>query len=181
MQEEKGLKKQEETWQKSLRWLTRTAVLLALTLAFQMLGLPQPVTGPAVNAMLLLSAIFVGALGGAVIGLFTPWIAFIRGILAAPLGPMIPFIMIGNAALVLVFSAVRNAGRKALWAGVTGVVAGAVVKFLILSSAVRYVVEVKPPIARAMQLPQLFTALTGGVIALAVAGAIQAAVRSRRD
>jgi len=62
----------------SIRWLTRTAILLAITLAFQMMGFPQMITGPAVNAMLLLSGTYVGALSAVIIGMLTPFIAFIR-------------------------------------------------------------------------------------------------------
>ncbi|MGI6486166.1 MAG: hypothetical protein ACOX15_07705 [Tepidanaerobacteraceae bacterium] len=74
----------------NLRWITRTAILLAITLAFQMLGFPQVVTGPAVNGMLLISGTYVGGIGAVIIGLLTPFIAFMRGILAPPLAPMIP-------------------------------------------------------------------------------------------
>ena len=88
----------------NVKWLARTAILLALTLAFQMIGLPQPVTGPAVNAMLLISGTYVGALGGIIIGLLTPLIAFARGILPPPLAPMIPFIMLGNATGNFIFT-----------------------------------------------------------------------------
>lgn len=158
-----------------LQWVTRTAILLALTLAFQMLGLPQPLTGPVVNAMLLLSAAFVGVSGGVLIGLLTPWVAFMRGQLPAPLGPMIPFIMVGNALLVIAFWGGRRLlARSKWWGSISGLLAGAVVKFLLLSTAVAYVVTVPPPVAQAMQLPQLITALVGGVIALLVEQAILA-------
>lgn len=162
-----------------LRWLTRTALLLAITVAVQMLGLPQPITGPAVNAMLILSAIVVGASGGLTIGLLTPLIAFMRGILPPLLGPMIPFIMVGNAALVIIFSALRKGFGGSVKGAVTGLVAGAFVKFLLLAAAVRFVVEVPPPVARAMQVPQLITALTGGAVALIVAEAVIRALRQK--
>lgn len=102
----------EEISHQGLRWLVRTALLFALTLVIQMLGLPQFFTGPLVNAFLLLAALLNGIWSGVIIGLFTPWIAFARGILAPPLGPMIPFIMAGNAILVIVFSLV--AGKRKL-------------------------------------------------------------------
>ncbi|AEE97758.1 ECF transporter S component [Mahella australiensis] len=161
-----------------IRWLTLTAVLLAITLAVQMIGLPQPITGPAVNAMLILSAAFAGPISGIIIGLLTPLIAFMRGILAAPLAPMIPFIMIGNGTLVLLFwlgcRLIKN-----LMGSVAGIVTGSVIKFLILSAAVNLIVSVPEPVAQAMQLPQLFNALIGGVIALIVERAIKAALNSR--
>ncbi len=152
----------------NVKWLARTAILLALTLAFQMMGLPQPVTGPAVNAMLLLSGTYVGAFGGIVIGLLTPVIAFARGILPPPLAPMIPFIMLGNAALVILYLFLRNMlGKKYIGCG-AAIICGAVVKFLILSGAVRFIVSVPPPVAKAMQIPQLFTAIVGGIVAVLI-------------
>lgn len=152
----------------NVKWLARTAILLALTLAFQMMGLPQPVTGPAVNAMLLLSGTYVGAFGGIVIGLLTPVIAFARGILPPPLAPMIPFIMLGNAALVILYLLLRNMlGKRYIGCG-AAIICGAVVKFLILSSAVRFIVSVTPPVAKAMQIPQLFTAIVGGIVAVLI-------------
>lgn len=161
-----------------LRWLTLTAVLLAITLVVQMIGLPQPITGPAVNAMLLLSGAFAGPVSGIIIGLLTPLVAFLRGILAAPLAPMIPFIMIGNAVLVLLFWLGRRL-IKGWFGSVLGIAMGSVVKFLILSTAVNLIVSVPKPVAQAMQLPQLINALIGGAIALAVEQAIKAAIHER--
>lgn len=150
-------------------FVTRTAVLLALTLAIQMVGMPQYATGPLVNAMLCVAATFVGIWSGVVIGVVTPAIAFWRGILPAPLGPMIPFIALGNAVLVVVYGLLERRGKLA---AVAGIVAASVLKFLVLSGAVRFVVEVKPAIAKMMQVPQLFTALAGGAIAFIVSEAL---------
>jgi len=152
----------------SIRWLTRTAILLAITLAFQMLGFPQMVTGPAVNAMLLISGTYVGIIGAVIIGMLTPLIAFVRGILAPPLAPMIPFIMVGNAVLIIAYVISRAKLGKGYAGSAVGLIIGAIIKFLILSSAVRFIVSVPPPVAKAMQIPQLYTALLGGVIAFIV-------------
>ncbi|NPV53766.1 MAG: ECF transporter S component [Firmicutes bacterium] len=162
---------------RTVKFITQTAVLLAITLAVQMLGLPQPFTGPAVNAMLLLTCIYVGIAGGVIVGLLTPWIAFLRGILAPPLAPMIPFIMLGNAVLVIVFGLARRFWGKGVAGSAAGIVIGAIVKYLVLSSAVRFLVEVPPKIAVAMQTPQLVTALVGGVAALVIERALNAALR----
>jgi len=162
---------------KRIRWITLSAVLLAITLAVQMVGLPQPLTGPAVNAMLFLSGAFAGPISGVIIGLLTPLVAFLRGILAAPLAPMIPFIMVGNGVMVLLFWLGRRLAAN-WWGSIIGIVAGSIVKFLILSSAVRFIVSVPKPVAQAMQLPQLINALIGGVIALAIEGAIRAALKN---
>ncbi len=144
------------------RWIARTAILLALTVAFQMAGLPQPVTGPVVNAMLFLAALVAGPWAGVTVGICTPVIAFWRGILPAFLGPLIPFIGLGNAIMVLVFILLRT---RQLYVAIA---AGAFAKYLVLSTAVRLLVTVPEPIALMMQTPQLLTALGGGIIALAV-------------
>ena len=142
------------------QWITRSAILLALTLAFQIVGLPQPVTGPAVNAMLILSALLAGPASGVIIGSLTPIIAWQRGILPPPLGPMVPFIAVANAVLVILFSLL---GKRY---PILGVAVGALAKFAVLATAVQLVVTVPPPVAAAMGFPQLITALAGGAIAL---------------
>jgi len=76
---------------------------------------------------------------GVIIGLFTLF-GFLFGIMKFP--PMIPFIMIGNALYVLVFSGMRN---KPI-----GMVLGSLVKFLWLSASVYYMLPlfgVKAPAA----------------------------------
>jgi hypothetical protein len=159
--------------QTTIRWISRTAILFALTLVIQMIGLPQFFTGPLVNAFLLLATLTVGVSSGIVIGLFTPWIAFSRGILPAPLGPMIPFIMMGNAVLVIVFYLITMKKKENIGFSVLGIVAGSIAKYLILSQSVALIVSVPPPVAKAMQVPQLLTALAGGVIALIVEQALR--------
>jgi len=138
-----------------------------------MIGLPQFFTGPLVNAFLLLATLTVGVSSGIVIGLFTPWIAFSRGILPAPLGPMIPFIMLGNAVLVIVFYLITMKKKDNIGFSVLGIVTGSIAKYLILSQSVAFIVSVPPPVAKAMQFPQLLTALAGGVIALIVEQALR--------
>lgn len=154
-----------------IRFVTYTAVLFALTLVVQMLGFPQMITGPLVNAHLFLATIFVGIASGILIGLFTPWIALLRGILPAPLGPVVPFIMLGNAALVIVFGLFRRKGGFFL--EVIGIVLGASVKYLILSRGIQFLGGLPPRIAQMMQTPQLITALLGGAIALTLAQALR--------
>jgi len=146
----------------SLKWLTRAAVLLALTLAFQSLRLGQAVTGSAVNAMLLTAAVVIGPWGAAAIGLMTPVTAFFLGALNPVLAPAIPFIMAGNATLVLVF----GYGRKVnLY---LALIMAATSKYLLLSAAVTYIINVPGPVSIALRVPQLFTALGGGLVALLI-------------
>jgi hypothetical protein len=147
-------------------WLTRTAVLLALTLVIQSLKMPQFVTGPAVNAMLLLSVIFVSTASGIFIGLLTPLIAYLVGIM--PFGPAVPFIMAGNLIYVALFGFFRS---KQEYIALIGAAIG---KYAVLSASVYYIIPLviggalKPPLVLALTSTQLITALVGGIAAIFV-------------
>jgi len=149
--------------QTNIRWLSRTAILLAIALVFQMGGFPQFITGPLINTVLYLAAMIVGWQGGMLIGILTPVIASIRGILPPPLTPLIPFIALGNSILVILFFWLQSKNK------IAGIIIASLAKFLLLVSAVKLVVQVPPAIAQMMSLPQLITALAGGAIALVLA------------
>jgi len=136
--------------------------LLAIALVFQMGGFPQFITGPLVNTVLYLAAMIVGWQGGLIIGIFTPVIAAMRGILPPPLAPLIPFIALGNAILVILFFLLKSKNK------IAGIIIASVTKFLVLVSAVNLLVQVPPAIAQMMSFPQLVSALVGGFIALLV-------------
>jgi len=148
--------------QTSIRKMSRTAILLAIALVFQMGGFPQFITGPLVNTVLYLAAMIVGWQGGLIIGIFTPVIAAMRGILPPPLAPLIPFIALGNAILVILFFLLKSKNK------IAGIIIASVTKFLVLVSAVNLLVQVPPAIAQMMSFPQLVSALVGGFIALLV-------------
>jgi len=148
--------------QTRIRWISRTAILLAIALVFQMGGFPQFITGPLVNTVLYLATMIVGWQGGILIGIFTPVIAAMRGILPPPLAPLIPFIALGNAILVILFFWLKSKNK------IFGIIIASLVKFLVLVSAVRLLVQVPPAVAQMMSFPQLVTALAGGFIALLV-------------
>lgn len=143
------------------KFITRTAILLALTIIVQFIKMPQLVTGSIVNAMLIVSAYFVTVWSGITIGLLTPIIAFLVGLMGFPM--LIPFIMIGNALYVVLFSAIKN--------NIIGMITGAVVKFLWLAASVKYIlvmfgVKVPQKIAAAFTFPQLATAIIGGILSI---------------
>lgn len=151
-----------------LRELVSTAVLAALAVAIQAMNLPQPVTGPAVNAVLYVGALFVGPLSGAVVGLLTPWVALLMGILK--LAPAIPVVMTGNVSLVLCAALIARWNRHA------GMLLAAFVKFGVMTLGIRYLVSAGakiPPVAVAsLTTTQLFTALGGAVVAALVLEAL---------
>ncbi len=148
-------------------------------LTFEMIGLPQPITGPIVNMMLILTTLVISPFAGCILGFITPVVAGLRGQLPPLLLPMIPFIIAGNASFILVFYATRR--LLSTWLGDEnivlaipawiGVLSGAFVKFIILYYAVRFFLpfylgkDIPDAVVAAMSLPQLITALIGGVMA----------------
>lgn len=128
----------------------------------------QPITGPLVNATLFIAAAYLGPQTAILVGLFPSLIALSLGLLPPILAPMIPFIMFGNA--ILIITATYMSGKN-YWLKVA--LAGSL-KFLFLFGTsfivVNYLVEsqVAQNIALLMSWPQLLTALAGGIIAFPV-------------
>lgn len=160
--------------QKTVR-LTRLVLLIAITLILEMIGLPQPFTGPLVNLMLVLTTLITGVSGGIALGAITPLIALLRGQLPPPLAPFVPFILVGNGLYVLLFALLYGAGQGLplrSWRAWLGILTGSAVKFVWLFTAARLLVPLlftralPPPLVAAMALPQLFTAMAGGSAAL---------------
>lgn len=143
--------------------LTRSALILALSVAIQSVKLPQPVTGPLINTFLLMAVVLAGPWGAILVGICTPLFALVFGIM--PFAPAAPVIMLGNAVLALVFARLI---RKPVW----GVVAAALAKYGAMAMMVFYLlpalfhVNIPPKVAGALTTPQLFTALGGGVLTL---------------
>ena len=173
-------------------WITRTGVLLALLLALQWATLGtrafagQYITGSLVNCVLAVSALTAGLSSGLVIALLSPIFAYLLGI--APQLVVVPAIMAGNCALVLVLWAVGR-GNAPMWRKAVAVVLAAVCKFVVLYLLVVQVIcgvgasfllgqsffgapVLLRPMIQALPLtfswPQLITALIGGVLGILV-------------
>ncbi len=125
----------------------------------------QPVTGPIVNATLFIAAATLGPQRAILIGLIPSMIALSAGLLPAVLAPMIPFIMLSNAILIMTFSALK---KKNYWLNIA---IGSTLKFLFLFTTSSIVInllikkEIAQQVALILSWPQLLTALAGGVIA----------------
>lgn len=147
--------------------------MLKLVIAFGLMSIgilapllkQQMLTGPIVNACLFTGAILLDSGNAVFIGLMPSLIALSVGLLPAVLAPMVPFLMAGNAILILVFSKLKE---KNYW---LGVVLASIVKFVFLFIAGFFVSnliakkEIATQAASMMSWPQLATALLGGVIA----------------
>ena len=136
----------------------------------------QFITGPVVNAILILALFLVGVRSALVICLIPSMMALAGGLLPAILAPVVPFIMIGNVILVLCVDYFANLRQftpnnaKNYW---IGAVVGAGLKFAFLFFSVSFISkllikqELAVKVAQMMSWPQFATAITGGVIAWA--------------
>lgn len=140
-------------------------VLLGIASAAPLIGHQQFITGPIVNATLLIAVALLGMRDGILIGLIPSTIALATGLLPAVLAPMVPFIILGNVILVVTFGYLRHINY---W---LGVVSGSVLKFAFLfgtSSIVANLLineQLAGKVAAMMSWPQLVTALAGGLLA----------------
>jgi hypothetical protein len=149
---------------------TTFALLLGVSVLAPMLGLPQLLTGVVVNAALLIACVELGPGAAISIGVLPSLFAVMSGALPAALAPLVPFIMVGNALLVLVFQALRS---RSYWLG--AVTAAAAKSGLLLGTVGLLVAAtdllpapVVPVALTMMSWTQLATALAGGVVAYAV-------------
>ncbi|MBN1532765.1 MAG: ECF transporter S component [Spirochaetes bacterium] len=128
----------------------------------------QWISGPVVNAVLLLAVVLLGPLPAAALGAIPGFVALAAGLLPMPLAPMLPFIVLGNWALVVVVHYLRRREFAA------AMVAAASAKFAVIFASFLLVFEIlmsrplSADAAEMMSWPQLVTALAGGVIALGV-------------
>lgn len=164
----------------------RLLVLITLALLIPAMGLPQWITGPLVNALLLLTVIWAGLSEAILVGMLTPLGAAVRGVLPLPLLVMIPFIALANALFVSVYAALQRhtSQRRSQHQGIAlAIAAGA--KFALLTLCVSLLVArplhllvggsvqavaLPEAVINMMRWPQLATALAGGLLALGAEG-----------
>lgn len=177
---------------KKIRWITETAVMLALLVCLQALTKPmgQLVTGSCVNAVLAVSAM-VGGIGcGLVVALCSPVLAYLLGI--APQILTVPAIMVGNTVFVVLLSVLADKTGKNIVKQVIAWVAAAAAKFASLYAIVVWLIcgvlsenllasgVMKESMLKALPAtfswPQLFTALIGGAVALAITPVLRKAL-----
>jgi len=137
----------------------------------------QLITGPIINALLILILLLVGLRAALSVALLPSLVALSSGLLPAVLAPAVPFIMISNVILILTIDYFlrleffKDAKQPAYFWGVFW---GALLKFAFLYSSVILIarllsnqsfVEV---VAKMMGAAQLATALAGGFLAFLV-------------
>lgn len=177
---------------KKIRWITETAIMLALLVTLQALTKPmgQLVTGSCVNAVLAVSALVGGLGSGITIALISPVLAFLLGI--APQILTVPAIMAGNTVYVVLLSLLCDKSGKNLIKQAIAWVAAAAAKFATLYVIVVTIIcgvmapsllaagTLKEPMLKALPAtfswPQLITALIGGAVALAIVPVLRKAL-----
>ena len=186
---------------KSILWITRTAVLLALLVTLQALTKPfgQLVTGSCVNAIAAVAAL-VGGLGcGITVAVISPVLAFLLGI--APNFITVAPIMLGNTVYVLILWLLLGKGKHPLWKQPVALALAACAKFgvlyllvvkiicgvaadALLGQKLGETVLLAPPMLKLLPAmfswPQLFTALIGGCVALLIVPVLRKAVGRAR-
>ena len=170
---------------KTIRFLTRTAMGVAMVIVAQLLGklfpagaviagpfsVNQLITGSLVNCVLFVFTAVGGPLCGVCVGILSALLASVIGIGPAVLA-VVPLVACGNAILCLAFALVNGLVKGSK---IPGVAAAAAVKCAFLWLTVPMLLRaIGAPEKQQMMLgimfswPQLCTALIGGALALLI-------------
>lgn len=182
------LRKEGIFMNKKIRWITETAVMLALLVSLQALTKPlgQLVTGSCVNAVLAVSALVGSISCGITVALCSPVLAFALGI--APQILTVPAIMAGNCIFVVLLGMLADKSGKHIKRQLIAWLAAAAAKFATLYAIVVWLIcgvlssqllasgMMKAPMLKALPVtfswPQLVTAQIGGAVALLITPAL---------
>ena len=185
-----------------IRWITETAVMLALLICLQWVGsfvpdqmTKQLITGSLVNCVLAVTVLVAGMGSGITVALISPICAFLFGI--APNFVTVAPIMVGNVCYVVLLRLIIGKSLKPVWKQPVALVSAAVVKFgvlyllvvrlicgiasnALLGKKIGEVVVLAPPMLKMLPTmfawPQLFTALIGGAVALLITPVLRKAL-----
>ena len=188
--------------QKKIRWITETAMMLALLICLQWAGsfvpnqlLKQLITGSFVNCILAVTVLLIGMSSGVTVAVISPVCAFLFGI--APNFITVLPIMLGNVCYVLILHLILGRSMMPLWKQPAALIAAAGVKFgvlyilvvkvicglasgALLGKKIGNIVVLAPPMLKMLPTmfawPQLFTALIGGAVAILIAPILRKAL-----
>ncbi len=175
------------------RQITVTAIMLAICIASQFFkNLSVYITGPVINAALILTVLYAGLACGIILSIITPVTAFfITGSpVMAAIPAMFPCIMAGNVILVLCVALLKGKfGTKAGFP--VSIVIGSILKGLFMGVVISLIIlpnmlpEKMAPMLKVLQLQfsltQVVTALIGGVYAFIIAAALRKTSLGKQD
>ena len=187
---------------KNVRWITETAVLMALLICLQWVGsfIPeqmtkQLITGTMVNCVLAVTVLLAGFSSGITVALISPICAFAFGI--APNFITVLPIMVGNCCYVALLHFMIGKTRRFGWKQPVALASASLVKFgvlyllvvevicgmasgALLGQKIGEIVVLAPPMLKMLPTmfawPQLVTALSGGIIALLITPTLRKAL-----
>ena len=182
---------------RKIRWITETAVMLALLVTLQAVTKPlgQLVTGSCVNGVLAVTVLLAGMGSGITVALCSPVCAFLLGI--APNFVTVLPIMLGNVCYVVLLRLLAGRSHKPIWRQPVSLITAAGAKFCILyllvvkvvcgiaaegllGKKIGNVVVLAPPMLNLLPTmfawPQLVTALIGGGVALLIVPVLRKAL-----
>ena len=178
---------------KKIKWITETAVMLALLVTLQALTKPagQLVTGSFVNAVLAVTVLVAGLYSGITVALISPVLAYLLGI--APQILTVPAIMAGNTVFVVLLYYITGKDSRKVVRKIAAWLSAAAAKFAVLYAIVNFLIcgvlaerlmtsgMLKAPMLAALPAtfswPQLFTALIGGAVALLITPVLRKALK----
>jgi riboflavin transporter len=143
------------------------AILLALLIIMPFLIHLQWLTGPTVNAALFIATVILGPGRAILLGLMPSTVALSAGLLPFALAPMVPFIMLGNVIMILIFHFLY---KKNYFLGLS---VAAFLKFAFLHQTVTWLMsrflanKLVATLSVMMSWPQFVTAIIGGLAAYA--------------
>lgn len=127
----------------------------------------QLLTGPIINALLILSFLYLGKSRAFFLALIPSTVALSRGLLPMALAPMVPFIMISNCLYLEVFASLKlNKYVNIFLASAAKAIFLFVISKLLMEKIL--VAALASKIAVMMSWPQFATALLGGILALLI-------------
>ena len=174
--------------------VAEAGLLLAIILIMQTIkNVSAFISGPIINAVLVIAALELGIWWGIGFSIITP----LTSILIAPMSPMtmitqatygvnLPVIMIGNIIFVLLAYFGRKKGEKEF---VAGLILGAILKWLFMWGAADLIIKpifeqnlgkLVAAVNKVFSTLQLYSGLLGAIIIYPVSRAISA-VRTKKD
>ncbi len=124
----------------------------------------QLITGSMINALLFISVAYLNRDQAILLAMLPSTVAISRGLLPLAMAPIMPFIMLANTLLVLVFAQLRNRNQIGAILSASVVKAGflSLVTFLVMPQLVPG--NLADKLQANFTWMQLLTALSGGVI-----------------
>jgi len=143
--------------------LFQASIFLAIAILAPYFG-NQFITGTFVNAMFFIAVVMVGIEYAFFLCLIPSLISIYTGLLPLILAPIIPFIMTGNAILILIFNKFY---KKNFW---LGAIPASFAKFIFIWSlgmilATSVLKNIAPKVMLIISWPQLVTAIAGACMA----------------